>query len=175
MIAPGRGTIRFSGARLRCVSLRAHVLPRWAVAGVLVPTVWLAAVLIAGPSATALHAQQPRHPVDVIPFETEGLPLTEAENKRDNPSNSVPLALGRFNQLFNLKHRVRLFVLDHRWSFSQLGRISLKVATAHGLVECGANGPMHLMNTTRTHQGAAPRSDPEHCHVQPLEMLGSQR
>jgi hypothetical protein len=34
------------------------------------------------------------------------------------------------------------FVLDHR-EFSQLGRISLKVATGHGLVERGANGPMH--------------------------------
>jgi hypothetical protein len=66
-------------------------------------------------------------------------------------------------------------VVDHRWSFSQLGRISRKVATAHGLVECGANGPMHLMNTTRTHQSAAPRSDLEHCDVQPLEMLRSQR
>jgi hypothetical protein len=133
----GQGNDPLSGARLRCVSLRAHVLPRWAVAGVLVPTVWLAAVLIAGPSATALHAQQHRHPVDVIPFETEGLPLPEAEDKRDNPSNSVPLALGRFDQLLNLEHRVGLdFVLDHRWSFSQLGRISLKLATAHGLVEC---------------------------------------
>jgi hypothetical protein len=37
--------------------------------------------------------------------------LTEAEDQRENPPNSVPLALGRFNQL------------------------SIKVATAHGLVE----------------------------------------
>ncbi|HWO64662.1 MAG TPA: hypothetical protein VNO31_31960, partial [Umezawaea sp.] len=50
-----------------------------------------------------------------------------------------------------------------------------KMATAHGLVQCGSDGPMHLMDTTRTHQGAAARSDLEHCDVQPLEMLGSQR
>jgi hypothetical protein len=60
-------------------------------------------------------------------------------------------------------------------SFSKLGRISIKVATAHGLVERGSNGPIHLMNATRTHQGAAPRLNLEHCHVQLLEMLGSQR
>jgi hypothetical protein len=38
----------------------------------------------------------------------------------------------------NLEHRVLLdFVLDYRWSLSQLGRISLKVATAHGLAGAG--------------------------------------
>jgi hypothetical protein len=69
-----QGNDPLSGARLRCVCRRAHVLPCWAVAGVLVPTVWLAAVPIARPSAAALHAQQPRRLVDVIPFETEASP-----------------------------------------------------------------------------------------------------
>ena len=114
----GQGDDPLSGARLRSVCRRAHVLPFWAVAGVLVPTVWLATVLIAGPSATALTLSSP-----IIQSMSSHLrpraPLTEAEDERDNPSNAVPLALGRFNQLLNLEHTVGLdFVLDHRWSFS---------------------------------------------------------
>ena len=109
-------------------------------------------------------------------FETERFPLSEAENERDNPSRTVPLVLGRFEQLLNLEHKVGLdFVLDRLWSLGQLSWISNKVATAHGLVQCGSNGPMHLMDTTRTQQGAMPRSDLEHCYVQPLDILGSQR
>jgi NADPH:quinone reductase-like Zn-dependent oxidoreductase len=63
---------------------------------------WDCASRSAAPSSSRCH-----------PFETEGLPLTEAEDERDNPSNAVPLALGRFNQLLNLEHRVGL-VLDSR-------------------------------------------------------------
>jgi hypothetical protein len=45
--------------------------------------------------------------------------MTEAKDERQNPSDSVPLALGRFNQLLNLEHRVGLdFVLNNRWSLA---------------------------------------------------------
>jgi hypothetical protein len=54
---------------------------------------------LAGSRAHCRKADRSPARRDVIPFETEGLPRAEAEDKRDNPSNSVPLPLGRFDQL----------------------------------------------------------------------------
>jgi hypothetical protein len=55
---------------------------------------------LAGSRAHCRKADRSPARRDVIPFETEGLALTEAKDKRDNPSNSVPLPLGRFDQLW---------------------------------------------------------------------------
>jgi hypothetical protein len=84
------------------------------------------------------------------PFETEGLPLPEAEARRDDATNSVPLALGRFNQLLNPEHRALAGGLSRIWhdhSRQEASKGTPRTAADEWMIPLFWSAPIHLRYT----------------------------
>ena len=106
--------------------------------------------------------------INICPFESQGLALTQPERERERKPRPVPFALpSSLEDRPSFANGEGLYLVFHESRcLGKLRRIPDELAAAYGLIQRGPESPVHLMHC----RGLL--SFRQHSRVQPFQVLG---